>query len=81
MTKSLMSKKLIKFLPPKWIVGKITHEAIIDKHIFEFAKKWTISKVVPFKKRFSQMVAISLGVTIIYFVIGYIVKHVCGLDD
>ncbi|MFA7127402.1 MAG: recombinase family protein, partial [Bacilli bacterium] len=35
MTKSLMSKKLIKFLPPKWIVGKITHEAIIDKHIFE----------------------------------------------
>jgi VIT1/CCC1 family predicted Fe2+/Mn2+ transporter len=48
--------------------------------IFFFNFYISIAKDLPFKKRFLQMVAISLGVSLISFGIGWLVKQVFGLD-
>ncbi len=48
--------------------------------IFFFNFYISIAKDLPFKHRFFQMVAISLGVSLISFGIGYLVKTVFGLD-
>jgi VIT1/CCC1 family predicted Fe2+/Mn2+ transporter len=48
--------------------------------IFGFNYYISVAKDYPFKQRFLQMVSISLGVALISFLIGMVVKSVWGLD-
>ena len=54
--------------------------AIVVSIIFFFNFYISIAQEVPFKKRFFQMVSISLGVALISFFIGYLVQAVFGIS-
>jgi VIT1/CCC1 family predicted Fe2+/Mn2+ transporter len=47
--------------------------------IFLFTYYVSVAKDLPFKRRFLEMVSISMGVAMVSFIIGIIVKEVLGI--
>ena len=48
--------------------------------IFVFTYYISVAKGLPFRKRFLEMACISLGVAVVSFVIGILVKEFLGID-
>ncbi|MFY9203922.1 MAG: rubrerythrin family protein, partial [Limnochordia bacterium] len=40
----------------------------------------SVAKDLPFKKRFLEMAGISLSVAVLSFLVGFLVKHLLGID-
>lgn len=61
-----------------WALGIML--AIVVCIIIAFNYYIAVAKGMPFRKRFAEMACISLGVAILSFVIGLVVKNVLGID-
>lgn len=67
--------------PPHMFVGALcTMLAVVILIILFFNYYISVAKNLPFARRFGEMAAISLGVALISFVIGLLVKHFLGID-
>jgi VIT1/CCC1 family predicted Fe2+/Mn2+ transporter len=59
------------------LLWTIAHAILI---ILFFTYYVSVARDLPFRKRFSQMALISLGVAALSFAIGYVVREVIGIE-
>lgn len=75
----LMAPYLI--LPPDmYVAALVTMLVTVIVIIFFFNYYISVAKSLPFARRFGEMACISLGVALISFVIGILVKEFLGID-
>ena len=63
-----------------WPVALICMIVIVVLIIFAFNYYISVAKTLPFKRRFIEMVSISLGVAVVAFLIGLLAKALLGVD-
>lgn len=80
LTVSLLILPYIIFPSNYYLYPLITMFLIVIFIIFSFTYYVSIAKSVPFKKRFLEMISISLTVSIASFIIGLLVKHFLDID-
>jgi len=64
----------------QYILALIAMLLIVVCIIFVFTYYISVAKDLPFRKRFREMVTISLSVAALSFVVGLLVKHFLGID-
>lgn len=79
-TVALLVLPYLLFPAGQYLAALITMLAIVVCVIFVFNYYICVAKSLPFKKRFLEMVCISLGVAVISFLIGLLVKQFLGID-
>lgn len=68
------------FPPAQYMLALGTMLIIVVLIILVFNFYVAVAKDLPFKRRFTEMAAISLGVAALSFVVGLVVKNVLGID-
>jgi vacuolar iron transporter family protein len=69
------------FLPDAlWAVALFAMIAVMVLIILVFNYYISVAKTLPFRRRFTEMVSISLGVAVIAFLIGLLAKALLGVD-
>jgi len=63
-----------------YVLALVCMLAVVVLIIFVFNYYISVAQDLPFKKRFGEMAAISLGVAVLSFVVGLLVKHFLGID-
>lgn len=58
----------------------LTMLLVVIAIIFAFTYYISVAKDLPFKKRFLEMAGISLSVAVLSFLVGFLVKHLLGID-
>ncbi|MDL2218719.1 hypothetical protein LJC04_00010 [Ruminococcaceae bacterium OttesenSCG-928-O06] len=68
------------FPPHMYVAALATMLAVVILIILFFNYYISVAKSLPFLRRFGEMAAISLGVALVSFVIGLLVKRFLGID-
>ena len=68
------------FPAEQYLFALITMVVVVVAIIFFFTYYISVAKGLPFRKRFLEMACISLGVAVVSFVIGILVKEFLGID-
>ena len=63
-----------------WMVALVCMIAVVVLVILGFNYYVSVAKSVPFRRRFVEMVSISMGVTVIAFLIGLLAKALLGIN-
>ena len=63
-----------------WMVALVAMVGIVVLVILAFNYYISVAKTLPFRRRFTEMVSISLGVAVIAFLIGLLAKALLGVD-
>jgi VIT1/CCC1 family predicted Fe2+/Mn2+ transporter len=63
-----------------WMVALLCMVAVVALVILGFNYYVSVAKSVPFKRRFLEMVSISMGVAVIAFLIGLLAKALLGVN-
>ncbi len=63
-----------------WMVALVAMIGIVVLVILAFNYYISVAKTLPFRRRFTEMVSISLGVAVIAFLIGLLAKALLGVD-
>ena len=63
-----------------WAVALVAMIAVMVLIILVFNYYISVAKTLPFRRRFTEMVSISLGVAVIAFLIGLLAKALLGVD-
>ncbi len=63
-----------------WMVALILMICVVVLVILAFNYYISVAKTLPFRRRFTEMVSISLGVAVIAFLIGLLAKALLGVD-
>lgn len=79
-TVTLLILPYLLFPPQAWVWALVTMLITVVVIIAAFNYYIAVAKDLPFKRRFTEMACISLGVAILSFVVGLVVKNVLGVD-
>ncbi|MDK2880132.1 MAG: vacuolar iron transporter family protein [Thermoanaerobacteraceae bacterium] len=79
-TVALLILPYLLFTPQNYLFALMTMLAVVVLIIAAFNYYIAVAKDLQFKRRFVEMACISLGVAVLSFVVGLIVKNVLGVD-
>ena len=79
-TVTLLILPYLLFPPAQYLFALGTMLVVVVAIILVFNYYISVAKDLPFRRRFTEMAAISLGVAALSFVVGLVVKNVLGVD-